>query len=82
MLESDEVNKHGLPPRDRNADMPEHVSSPILWMGGVIIVFAVLGLVLFGTTRMNDTTASNANQNAEQGTTTGSAPAAPPKNPQ
>jgi hypothetical protein len=69
--------KPGLPPRDRNAVVPEHAGHARLWIGGVIVLFALLGLVLFGTTRMNDSTASDPNLNAEGGTTTGAAPASP-----
>lgn len=71
--------KPGLPPRDRNAAVPEHAGRTRLWIGGVIALFALLGLALFGTTRMNDTTASNSNLDAEPGTTTGAAPASSPK---
>jgi hypothetical protein len=75
MHERDELRREGLPPRGHSADVPEHASSRPVWIGGAIALMAVLGLVLFGTTRMNDTTASNPNLNAEQGVTTGAAPA-------
>jgi hypothetical protein len=71
--------KQGLPPRERNADVPEHATGTAVWVGGAIAVFAVLGLVLFGTSRTNDTTASKLNLNTEQGMTTGAAPASPQK---
>jgi hypothetical protein len=72
-------NKQGLPPRDRNADVPEHATSTTTWVMGAIAVFAVLGLVLFGTSRTNDITASNPNLNTEQGMTTGATPSSPQK---
>jgi hypothetical protein len=83
MIESDrlhsrELPKEGLPPRDRNAKVPEHANSSAVWMGGVIAVFAVLALVLFGNTRTNDI-ASSPNLNTEQGMTTGAAPASSSK---
>lgn len=77
MPERDELHKEGLPPRERNADVPQQTNRPIIWMAGVIVVCAIVALALFGTTRMTDTTASNPGASSE--TTTGSAPAQPPK---
>lgn len=79
MFEKNGLRKEGLPPRDRNADVPEHANSPIIWMAGAIVACAVVALVLFGTTRPNDTTASNPKLDTAPGTTTGSAPASPSK---
>jgi hypothetical protein len=78
-METEDLHKQGPPPRDRNAEVPEHATSTTAWVAGAIAVFAVLGLVLFGTTRTNDTTASGPNINTEQGMTTGTAPASPQK---
>jgi hypothetical protein len=70
-----DLNKEGLPPRDRNADVPEHASSSGVLMGGIIAVGAVVALLMFGGSG-NQHTASNS-LNTEPGTTTGAAPAAP-----
>jgi hypothetical protein len=67
------LEKHGLPPRERNADVPQSTDGAFSWLAGVIVLCTVLGLVLFGTTRMNDSTASNPNLNGESGMTTGTA---------
>jgi hypothetical protein len=79
MHERDKLPKQGLPPRDRNADVPEHANNAAMWIGAVVAIFALLGLVLFATTRMNDTTAINPNLATEG--TMGAAPAPPAKNP-
>jgi hypothetical protein len=78
MRETGYLDKQGLPPRERNADVPEHANSSTLWMG-VIAIFAVVALLTFGTSDVNDTTASNLALNIQPGTTTGTAPAAPLK---
>ena len=75
-----ELPKEGLPPRDRNADVPEHVdhtNSGAVWMGGIITVCMVIALIMFGGSG-NNNTASNP-PNTEPGTTTGSAPATSPQ---
>ena len=72
-------HRQGLPPRDHNADVPEHATSTTTWVIGAATVLAVLGLVVFGTSRSNDITASSPNLNTEQGMTTAAAPASPPK---
>ena len=75
-----ELPKGGLPPRDRNADVPEHASSAnsgAVWMAGIVAVCAVIALIMFGGSG-NNKTASNS-LNTEPGTTTGAAPAAPPQ---
>ena len=76
MRETGYLDMQGLPPRERNADVPEHASSSTLWMG-VITIFAVVALLTFGTSHLNDTTASNPGLNTEPGTTTGAASSAP-----
>jgi len=68
--------REGLPPRDRNADVPEHTGTSEIWLGGIIAVFAVLALVMFGRSGNNGNTASF---NIEPGMTTGAAPATPSK---
>lgn len=73
MRDTGYVEKHELPPRERNADVPEHASGSTVWMG-VIAVLAVAALLTFGTSRVNDTTASNGGLNSQPGTTTGAAP--------
>jgi hypothetical protein len=70
-----ELPKEGLPPRDRNADVPQHANSGSIWMGGIIAVCAVVALLMFGGSG-NNNTASNS-LNTEPGTTTGAAPATP-----
>jgi hypothetical protein len=70
--------KEGLPPRDRNADVPEHANSGTIWMGGVIAVCAVVALIIFGSSGNNSNTASNS-PNTGVGVTTGAAPATPAK---
>jgi hypothetical protein len=67
--------KEGLPPRDRNADVPEHANSGTVWMGGIIAVSAVVALLMFGGSGSHNT-ASNS-LNTAPGVTTGVAPAAP-----
>jgi hypothetical protein len=79
MHERDKLPKQGLPPRERNADVPEHADNAAMWIGAAVALFALLGLVLFATTRMNDSTALNPNLATEG--TTGTAPAPPVKNP-
>jgi hypothetical protein len=72
-----ELSKQGLPPRDRNADVPEHANQAnrsTIWMGGIIAVCAVLALLMFGSG--NNNTASNS-LNTEPGMTTGATPGAP-----
>ena len=76
--ETEYLDKNGLPPRERNADVPEHASNSTIWMG-VIAVSAVVALLTFGSSHVNDTTASNPGLNTQPGTTTGAAPAAPSK---
>ena len=71
------LEKEGLPPRDRNADVPEHTNNVIAWMAGAIIVCSLIAIVLFGTMRME--TPSGAKLNTAPGMTTGSAPASPSK---
>ena len=78
-LQTRDLPKEGLPPRDRNVDVPEHANSSTVWMGGVIAVFSVLALVMFGNTGSNTTSASNPNLNIEPGMTTGAGPALSPK---
>jgi hypothetical protein len=78
MRDIEHVEKQGLPPRERNADVPEHASNSTIWMG-VIAVFAVVALLTFGTSHVNDTVASNPVPNTQPGMTTGAAPAAPSK---
>ena len=73
MRDTGYVEKHGLPPRERNADVPEHASGSAVWMG-VITVLAVAALLTFGTSHVNDTTASSPGRNTQPGTTTGAAP--------
>ncbi len=75
-MEIEGLHKQGLPPRDHNAELPERATSATTWAMGAIAVFAVLGLVLFGTSRSGDITASSPNH---QGMTTGAAPASPQK---
>jgi hypothetical protein len=58
----DNLDKQGLPLRERNADMPEHTSNDALWMG-IIAVLAMVALLTFGTSHVNDTTASNGGLN-------------------
>jgi hypothetical protein len=70
--------KEGLPPRDRNADVPEHANTGTIWVGGVIAVCAVVALVMFGGSGNNSNTASNS-PNTGPGMTTGAAPATPSK---
>jgi hypothetical protein len=80
MLDNDlpkEGLKEGLPPRERNALVPEHANSGTVWMGGVIAVCAVIALIMFGSSG-NNSTASKA-PNTEPGMTTGAAPATPSK---
>lgn len=72
MGENDKLPKAGLPPRERNADVPAHASSGTVWIGGVIAAGAVLALLMFGSG--NSHLASNSSQFAP-GTTTGLAPA-------
>jgi hypothetical protein len=75
-----ELPKGGLPPRDHNADVPEHASkanSGAVWMGGIVAICAVIALIMFGGSG-NNNTASNS-LNTEPGTTTGAAPAALPQ---
>lgn len=67
--------KEGLPPRDRNADIPEHANSGTVWMGGIIAVSAVVALLMFGGSGSRNT-ASNS-LNTAPGVTTGAAPAVP-----
>lgn len=81
MLGTEGPIRHGLPPRERNADVTEHTGRRSVWIGGAIVVLAVLGLMLFGTTRMNDTTATNLKLATEAGTT-GAAPSSSAKHPQ
>jgi hypothetical protein len=74
-----ELPKEGLPPRDRNADVPEHANnanSGAIWMGGIVAICAVIALIMFAGSGNN--TASNS-LNTEPGTTTGAAPAMPPQ---
>lgn len=70
--------KEGLPPRDRNADVPEHSNSGAVWVGAVVALCAVLALLMFAGAGSHDT-ASNAPR-AAQGVTTGQAPARPSDN--
>ena len=70
-----DLKKECLPPRDRNADVPEHANSSSVVMGGIIAVGAVVALLMFGGSG-NQHTASNS-LNTEPGMTTGAAPAAP-----
>jgi hypothetical protein len=74
-MEIEGLHKQGLPPRDHSAELPERATSPTTWAMGAITVFAVICLVLFGTSRSGDITASSPNQ----GVTTGAAPASPQK---
>ena len=67
------LNKEGLPPRDRNADVPEHANSRGVLLGGIIAVGAVVALLMFGGSGRQHS-ASNS-LNTEPGTTTGAAPA-------
>jgi hypothetical protein len=79
MLDND-LSKEGLPPRDRNADVPEHAdhgNRGAVWMGGIIAVCVVIALIIFGGSGTNNT-ASNS-LNTEPGTTTGAAPTTPPQ---
>ena len=78
MRDTEHIDRPGLPPREHNADVPEHASNGALWMG-LIAMCAVLGLLMFGTSRTDDTIASNPVLNMQPGTTTGAAPAAPSK---
>jgi hypothetical protein len=77
-LSNDCPKKEGLPPRDRNAEVPEHAGASKIWMGGIIAVCAVLALIMFGRSGDNGNTASTS-FNTEPGVTTGSAPATPSK---
>jgi hypothetical protein len=79
MLDNELPPKEGLPPRDRNADAPEHANSSTVWMAGAVAVFAVLALLAFGGPSWNTTTASNPDLNTAPGVTTGAAPASTPK---
>ena len=74
MLDNELPPKEGLPPRERNADVPEHAGAdaPIVWIGGAIAIAAVLALVTFGGT-------GSSNLNTEPGMTTGAAPSAAQK---
>jgi hypothetical protein len=76
-MHHDELPKGGLPPRDRNADVPEHAQSGAIWMGGIIAVCAVVVLLMLGGSGDNNT-ASNS-LNTGPGMTTGATPATPPK---
>ena len=47
MLDNERFNdtlKEGLPPRERNADVPEHAGTSKIWMGGIIDVCALVAL--------------------------------------
>lgn len=79
MLDNDLPAKEGLPPRDRNADVPEHANGSTVWIGGAIAVAAVLALVMLGSTGSDNRSASTPNLNSQPGTTTGAAPSTPPK---
>jgi hypothetical protein len=46
----EDLQKHGLPPREHNAELLERSDSTVARMGGVIAAFALLCLILFGTT--------------------------------
>jgi hypothetical protein len=70
--------KDGLPPRNRNADVPEHANRGTIWMGGVIAVCTVVALIMFGSSGNNSNTASNST-NTGPGVTTGAAPTTPSK---
>jgi hypothetical protein len=75
-----ELSREGLPPRDRNADVPEHAgnaSSGAVWMGGIVAVCAVIALIMFGGSGYNNTASHSLN--TQPGTTTGAAPATPPQ---
>jgi hypothetical protein len=76
-----ELPKGGLPPRDRNADVPEHASNAnrrAVCMGGIVAICVVIALIMFGDGSGYNNTASNS-LNTEPGTTTGAAPAASPQ---
>jgi hypothetical protein len=74
----EDLHRPGLPPREHSADAPESADSPFMWIAGVITVFVLIGLVLFGTIG-RENNASNANLNTEPGVTTGAAPTSPSK---
>lgn len=38
-------SRKGLPPRDRNADMPEQANNGTIWMGGIIALCALVALL-------------------------------------
>ena len=72
-------SRKGLPPRDRNADMPEQANNGTIWMGGIIALCALVALIMFGGSGHQNTASSSLN--SERGMTTGAAPTRPSETP-